>query len=155
MPSRSDAAFANPMLSEGLRNQSPLVPQASDGRTEHDFHELCSLVKVWNEAIARKDVEILRRLWAADFVAIGLDGTPSTRDEDLEAISSPYLEIKSLAVDDVDVRVYGDAAVVTGRAQAAGTFESADISGAFRFMNVFVRRNGSWVAVASQATGCD
>lgn len=126
-----------------------------DTRAEHDLHELCSLVKSWNDAIARKDVGLLRRLWADDFVAIGLDGTPSTRDEDLDAIASPFLQIGSLTVDDVDVRVYGDSAVVTGRAVASGTFEDIDISGSFRFMNVFIRRNGGWIAVASQATGCD
>lgn len=54
-------------------------------------------------------------------------------------------------VDQLAVRIYGDTAIVTGRttATAAGTSPQT-IS--LRFTDVFVRRQGRWVVVASHAT---
>jgi ketosteroid isomerase-like protein len=52
------------------------------------------------------------------------------------------------------VRVYGDVAVVTGRNTIKGVWEDIkrDISGPYRFTDVFVRRNGSWQCVTSQSS---
>jgi ketosteroid isomerase-like protein len=50
--------------------------------------------------------------------------------------------------------VYGEVAVVTGKNTIKGTWEDIerDISGPYRFTDVFVRRDGRWQCVASQAS---
>ena len=53
---------------------------------------------------------------------------------------------------DVQVRVYGDTAVVTGRALQQGVENSKDYSGENRFTRVYVKRQGHWVSVALQVT---
>ena len=54
-------------------------------------------------------------------------------------------------VDQLSVRVYGDTAIVNGRttATAAGTPPQTVV---LRFTDVFVRRDGRWLVVASHAT---
>ena len=54
--------------------------------------------------------------------------------------------------DDVRVRVYGDAAVATGRIRSEGTFRGQPRGGRTRFTRVFVRRGGRWQLVANQLT---
>jgi hypothetical protein len=54
--------------------------------------------------------------------------------------------------DDVRVRLYGDAAVVTGQVVSSGTYKGQDFSGQFRYMKVFVKSAGQWRIVAWQAT---
>jgi len=56
---------------------------------------------------------------------------------------------KESSVEDLDVRVYGDAAVVTGKTTWI-TWEGPTI--VLRFTDTLVKRNGKWVAVASHAT---
>jgi hypothetical protein len=55
-------------------------------------------------------------------------------------------------VDDITVRLYGTTAVVRGRTVADGMFEGKPVSARIRFTDVFVKRDGRWQAVASQAT---
>jgi ketosteroid isomerase-like protein len=54
------------------------------------------------------------------------------------------------AVDQLTVRVYGDTAIVTGRNRVAVSGGAQTIT--LRFTDVFVRRDGNWIVVASHAT---
>jgi hypothetical protein len=57
-----------------------------------------------------------------------------------------------LEIDEVRVRVFGDAAVVTGRTHGVGEFGGAAYDVVIRFTDTFVRRDGRWSAVASHAS---
>ena len=51
------------------------------------------------------------------------------------------------------VRVFGNAAVVTGRTTIkGGKYKGKDISGQYRFTDTWVKRNGHWLCVASANT---
>ena len=50
------------------------------------------------------------------------------------------------------VRIYGDTAVVTARADVKGHQMGEDFSGPYRYTRVWVRRTGHWQAVSYQAT---
>ena len=64
---------------------------------------------------------------------------------------APRPPIQDFTIDDVSVRAYGDAAVVTGRTRAS-TAANPPQSITLRFTDVFIRRDGRWLVVASQAT---
>jgi len=53
---------------------------------------------------------------------------------------------------DLRPRVYGDFAVVTDVANLQGTYKSQDITGQYRFTDTFMKQNGRWKLVATQAT---
>jgi ketosteroid isomerase-like protein len=58
----------------------------------------------------------------------------------------------SIQITDMKVRVYGNTAIVTARAEVKGNDLGEDFSGPYRFTRVWVRRNGRWQAVSYQAT---
>jgi len=58
----------------------------------------------------------------------------------------------SFAWTDMKVHVYGDTAIVTGLNTTKGTFKGKDTSGAYRFTDVFVKRDGRWQVVATRAS---
>ena len=83
--------------------------------------------------------------------------TPDGRMSDRAAVFADVFEtrrhkIHRVDIDEVTARVFGDAAVVTGRTHGAGEFEGSAYDVVIRFTDTFVRRDGRWQAVASHAS---
>ncbi len=104
------------------------------------------------QAMIQGNIETLNMIEADGFTFTGPDGSIMTKAQDLETIKSGDLIYQSISLADVAVRVYGDAGVVTGRANIKGKYKTYDISGAYRYTVTFVKLNGRWQAVASQMT---
>jgi ketosteroid isomerase-like protein len=95
----------------------------------------------------------IERIIAPEWTVTGPDGQVSTRADVLrEVFETRTHRISSLAVDDVRVRVFGDAAVVTGRTRGRGQSGNTPYDVEIRFTDMFVRRDGRWQAVASHAS---
>jgi ketosteroid isomerase-like protein len=65
---------------------------------------------------------------------------------------SGSLKYESLKFDEIKVHAYGDTAVVTGRSTATGKDNGKEFAGQFRYTRVYVKRQGRWQIVATQAT---
>ena len=55
-------------------------------------------------------------------------------------------------IDQINIRDFGDWAIVTGRTHVAGRFEGQEIEVTLRFTDVFSRTAGEWKCLASQGT---
>ncbi len=104
------------------------------------------------EASLRRDADFSLRTLAEDYVAITPLGTVTTKQETISARRSGQLRYESMNVTDMVVRLYGDTAVVTARADVKGHQLGEDFSGPYRYTRVWVRRNGRWQTVSYQAT---
>lgn len=90
-------------------------------------------------------------LLAPEWSVIHFTGEVLTKPKALEMCKTRRGEIKSLEVDDLTVRMLGDAAVVTGRTTAVlGGPDATTLT--LRFTDVFVNRSRQWQVIASQAT---
>ncbi len=105
-----------------------------------------------SEASLRRDAEFPPRTLAEDYVAISPLGQITTKQDTLSARKSGQLRYDTIDVSDMVVRVYGDTAVVTARADVKGHQLGEDFSGPYRYTRVWVRRTGHWQAVSYQAT---
>jgi ketosteroid isomerase-like protein len=74
-----------------------------------------------------------------------------TRAQAIADCKSAAVPIVSFDMDDIAVRVFGDAAVVTGRTTVT-TGGATPATVRLRFTDVFSRRSGTWLVVASHAT---
>lgn len=100
-----------------------------------------------------RDRATIERLIAPDWQATHVAGQRLTRpDVFRDMFESDANVIASMTVDEVDVRVFGDSAVVTGRTRAQGAQAGVPYNVTLRFTDVFVRRGDQWQAVASHAT---
>jgi ketosteroid isomerase-like protein len=104
------------------------------------------------EASLRRDADFSARTLAEDYVAITPLGQVTTKQDTLAARKSGQLRYDTINVSDMVVRVYGDTAVVTARADVKGHQLGEDFSGPYRYTRVWVRRTGHWQAVSYQAT---
>ena len=66
------------------------------------------------------DAAALDRLYADTFIGIGPSGTVRTKAQVIADFTSGDLRFQSVATDDVQVRVYGNTAVETGRSTMIG-----------------------------------
>ena len=87
-------------------------------------------------------------LLAPDWSVTHISGQVIRREDAIRSCKMPDVKIDTLVFDDLAVRAYGDAAVVTGRTTVGAGGQTVVL----RFTDFFVRRDGRWLAVASQAT---
>ena len=98
------------------------------------------------------DPSVHERVLSEDWSVIDAQGRIRNKAEVLEEMFRPGEREISGRIDEVNVRPYGDWAIVTGKTHVAGRYEGNEIKVTLRFMDVFRRTEGNWQVVASQAT---
>jgi ketosteroid isomerase-like protein len=125
---------------------------ALDTGDQESIRQIIDMEHQAREASLRRDVEFSQRNLADDYVAITPLGQITTKQDTVSARKSGQLKYDTINVTDMVVRVYGDTAVVTARADVKGHQLGEDFSGPYRYTRVWVRRTGHWLAVSYQAT---
>ena len=122
--------------------------------------EITRLENEWATAAQRHDASAVRKFLAEDLVVTYPDGSTGNKTSELSTIESGAITADSWELLDAKVTVLGpDGAFITGRSvlknaklKDATMKKAIDISGEYRFTDVYARRNGQWFAVASQTT---
>ncbi len=134
--------------------QSFAIGQTNDKSVAQDSSIEKEVEKVERErldAYARADRGAFDRIVADDFTMTHSDGSISNKAQEKDVLkpSTTSKPLPALSIEDIRVRVYGDAAVITGR-----LVEQGDRVGrvSLRFTNIYVRRQGRWQIVAGQLT---
>ncbi len=104
------------------------------------------------QALLQADTVALSRMLATEFVEVSRLGAVRSRADNIRDIASGTLKLTAVKYDSLDVRIYGDVAVLRGIADNTGTFRGFPFSGKVRYTRVFVKRDGRWQAVEMQQT---
>lgn len=126
-------------------------PPADSGDQE-TIREIVEMERQAREASLHRDADFSARTLSEDYVAITPLGTVTTKQDTVSARKSRQLRYDTIDVTDMVVRVYGDTAVVTARADVKGHQLGEDFSGPYRYTRVWVKKTGHWQAVSYQAT---
>ena len=119
---------------------------------ETDVRELERLEKVWNQAHERGDADSLEALWADD-LEVAVPRMPVlTKADALKFARSGRMKFLSYRTSDIRVRIYENAAVVTGRLQRTRSINGQEISDDWRFTKTYVRDAQKWLVVAFHAS---
>jgi hypothetical protein len=105
------------------------------------------LARAWLE----NDRAFIERVLATEWSVTQADGSILDRAVVLGTFFDT-VSFDSNVVDDLSVKLYGDAAVVRGRTSVSARVSGAPVSARIRFTDVFIRRDGRWQAVASHAS---
>ena len=90
------------------------------------------------------DVAALERIYATDFIGVGPSGAVRTKPQVISDFKSGELKFQSITTDDVQVRIYGNTAVETGRSTMNGQDRGKAVPRDNRFTSVWVKRQGHW-----------
>jgi ketosteroid isomerase-like protein len=126
--------------------------QPSGSRLNDTIEEIKALEKARNQAVLHGDVVALDRMTSEDYTFITLRGELRTKSDILKGFSSGSFKYESRQISDLNVRVYGDTAVVTGRSVQKGVENGKDYSGSYWFTRVYAKQKGRWLTVALQTT---
>lgn len=117
--------------------------------------ELLRIENDWPRVIKERDVEAVKRVEADDVVMVYPDGTVGGKAQEIADMESGAISADSIEVKDLKVHVIdADAAFVTGgTVWKNGKYrmpngKSLNISGEYRFIETFARRDGQWKLVA-------
>jgi hypothetical protein len=122
---------------------TPAARAADQGKAEQ---ELTRVENNWCSADVKNDAAALSAILADNYTDVTLEGKVTNKAENIAALKTD--KATACDVDKLNIHVYGDTAVVVGRA----TIKSATFNGQYMYTDVYVRRNGQWQAVASQGT---
>jgi ketosteroid isomerase-like protein len=110
---------------------------------------LIDLENRWVDALAKSDTATLDSIFADTYVDTDEHSQRSDKQGVLSVLKSGELKLEFIKLSDMQVHVYGDAAVVIGSSAQAGNFKGQALAPKVIFTDAFIKRNGKWRAVAS------
>jgi len=114
--------------------------------------ELVTLEAQWSKAGVDHDLAAVDRIVAADWTGQDKSGKVSHKADIIADMKSGKAKSTSMINRDVRVRIMGDVAVVQGGDDEKSMYDGVDTSGYYTWTDVFQKRAGKWVVVASQVT---
>ena len=118
--------------------------------TVSDLQILTSLNRDYIRSVQNGDVRRFGEILAADFRCSNPDGSLVDRGGFL-AQTAPPVTIATLAAHDVEIRLFGDVAIIHARTSYT---MSDGRPGAGRYTDVWARQNGQWLCVSAHVTRC-
>jgi ketosteroid isomerase-like protein len=104
------------------------------------------------DAVVKSDVGRLDKQTSDDYMLITMNGRVSDKSQMLDGFKSGQSKLTTEDLSDLKVRVYGNTAVVTGKADIKGTLGGQDATGLIFFTRVYVKKDGRWQSVSLQQT---
>jgi len=99
------------------------------------------------DAMVASNIEKLNQTYADDWATIASSGKIFTKESLLDDFKSGHHKLVSFENGPMDVRVFGDVAVVQASVNEKRIQDGKDISGEFVFMDLLKKRAGKWVIV--------
>ncbi|MFN0141069.1 MAG: nuclear transport factor 2 family protein [Pyrinomonadaceae bacterium] len=108
----------------------------------------------WNNAILKRDRGWFEKNYAADFTGVDtMTGKLSNKGEDIAGLMNDKGTLELAETSEMNVRVDGDRAIVTGIFRTKGKDEKGvAYDRRSRFTDTWIKRDGRWMAWASQGT---
>lgn len=138
-----------PLLALGASCASGPLPSAAAVDT---VAVLTAQADRWDQAIVAKDRAAIEANMAADFRQIGGAGNVETKASFVDGLMNAELRIDPCSVEEFEVHVLGDVALLRGRTRMTGSYGGKPFSSHYRYIDVYVERGGAWNVVSVQIT---
>jgi ketosteroid isomerase-like protein len=119
-----------------------------------DYMELGYMQLDWVDAMKSRNVDWFANNLAPDYTAVSfVTGGVYDKETALSDMKTSKTRFDSAEILDMDIKINGDTAIVTGIGHGAGTGgDGVPFNMKVRFMDTFVKRDGKWMPLASHTT---
>ena len=145
---------ANPQPTNTSTNANMAVAEATPDKAAIEA-EITRIENDWPRIVKEHDAAAVRRFEADDAVFVYPDGSLGGKDQDIKDIGSGALSADSWEVSEVAIKVLDkDSAIATVRSVVKGgkyktpDGKTNDMSGEYRSVDTFVRRNEQWQLIS-------
>jgi ketosteroid isomerase-like protein len=114
--------------------------------------KIVALEKLWNQAYKSGDSKALDAILDDSIVLINDDGSMQTKKEFLASVKATNAQEQQVAPEALKVHVHGDVAIATGVMRVKGNEGAKSYVRPERFVDTWLRKNGNWVCIATDAT---
>jgi uncharacterized protein (TIGR02246 family) len=104
------------------------------------------------KARADADIQTMSRIYADDYTLVTAEGALRTKQDQIGEMRTGQLRFQPVELLDRSVRVYDGTAIVLSHERATIIRNGQNIGGDFRANRVYIRRDGRWQLVLTQAT---
>src|SRR5258707_6189779 len=111
--------------------------------------ELIELESTWVKALVKSDTDTLSSIFGDTYVDTDEHRHRSNKEGVLSFLKSGDLKLDSVKLSDMQVNLYGDAAVVTGTAMQSGSFLGGPVAARIIFTDTFIKQSRNWREGAS------
>jgi len=139
------------VVSAALLLNFALFAQEKSG-TNNDEIQVKQLERAWNQAEARHDAAAVTNIVADTLTYIDFDGSMMNKADYVKDVTNTSYQADHLFDEKMDVKVYGNAAVVVGIYRETGTSKGKSYVHRVRFTDMWIKQGGIWRCVASQNT---
>lgn len=117
-----------------------------------DYDELRRLDKELSVAIWAGDAVWFEKNLDDDYMLITPNGTTRSKRDVVSELATPGMKMDPFDAYELQVRIYGDSAVVNGRRLQHFTRGHARHAHDVRYTDVYVKRKGRWMLVSEHAS---
>ena len=122
---------------------------AAQSKPDSASSKILAFENKWNAAYRRGDVATMESLLADDFIITVEDGSTFSKSGYIAHNGASALRVEITEMSGVNVRMHGNAAVVTGAYHEKGTSKGKPYEYRDRFTDVWMNKNGRWQVIAS------
>jgi hypothetical protein len=129
----------------GMAAQQARSPSDQVGR-------IMSLESAWNQAEVQHDTRAMGMLLGETFTYTDSDGSVMNKAEWLDLMRKETDTFEQLGNSKIEVNLYGNVALVTGRYRERVKMKKTSIVRSGRFIDVWIELRGEWKCIGGQAT---
>ena len=114
--------------------------------------QIIALDQQLNDAAVLGNMKFFSQIMSEGYLGVAPNGMILGQSLIAAHYQTGTLRYQSVVNSDIDVKVHDNCAVLTALSAVKGHDGDMDLSGTYRIMRVFLKRNGEWQIIAFQAT---
>ncbi len=115
-------------------------------------NEIIKCEEELRQAMLNNDVVVLERLIHDDLVFIAPDGSPATKEIDINIYKNKIQKISILEPSEQLIKLFDDEAIVSVKMNIEGNINDISISGVYRYIRFWKRIDNSWKIIGGSVT---